>query len=590
MNKRKNSVTTFSTIILVAFILCLCFDTLAQNREPFIRLGGALKEQNTVNSSRQFITGITCADCTMRINETPVKVYSTGTFAYEAVLSAGENEYVLEAARGTRKVVRKVTFTFLPPHPARPLNNAGIESIKIYPEGNLQLMAGDQVSFEVRAFPNSLVTAMGKVLHEMPAGRDSTLMGIYRGSYVVQPVDTFAYKFVPVKLVSAAGDTLLKNAATGISVLSPFASTIVRTKGRLAHLEFGLGDDRLGGAKIGYLDSLIPLEVTGKIGKDYRIRLAPGRTAYIEDDLVELMPVGVSLRPSLTGKWTVSGGTGADYVKVALERRLPYQSMQFTDPSRIVVDVFGAVNNTNWITQLQSAKEIESVDYEQTGDEVFRINIKLKHAQHWGHSIYYEGNQLVIRVRHQPQSLLLKDLVIAVDAGHGGRNTGAAGLTGAVEKDLTLDVSLRLQKLLEKEGARVIMTRTTERFFDNKERILFYRDSLPDLLISFHLNSSADPINVGGTAVFYRYPGFRKLSSHIQKRMMELGLGDYGTNGSFNFMLNSPTEYPNALVEALFLSNLAEEELVLDPDFRERMAGKIVEGIKDFLAAVKNDE
>ena len=84
----------------------------------------------------------------------------------------------------------------------------------------------------------------------------------------------------------------------------------------------------------------------------------------------------------------------------------------------------------------------------------------------------------------------------------------------------------------------MIMTRSKEQFFDNKERILFYRDSLPDLLISFHLNSSDDPIRTGGTATFYRYTGFRNLSLDIYKRMLELGLKEYGNTGSFNFMLN----------------------------------------------------
>lgn len=66
--------------------------------------------------------------------------------------------------------------------------------------------------------------------------------------------------------------------------------------------------------------------------------------------------------------------------------------------------------------------------------------------------------------------------------------------------------------------------------------------------------------------------------------MLELGLKEYGNIGSFNFMLNSPTEYPNALVETLFISNLEEEALILDEGFQQRMAEKILLGIKDFLA------
>ena len=141
---------------------------------------------------------------------------------------------------------------------------------------------------------------------------------------------------------------------------------------------------------------------------------------------------------------------------------------------------------------------------------------------------------------------------------------------------------------MQNEGAKVIMTRTTEKFFDNKERILFYRDSTPDLLVSLHLNSAADPIRIGGTSTYYRYIGFRNLSLDIYKRMLQLGLKEYGNTGSFNFMLNSPTEYPNALVEMLFLSNPEEEMKILDEGFQQQVADKIVAGIKDFLEEAKN--
>ncbi len=127
------------------------------------------------------------------------------------------------------------------------------------------------------------------------------------------------------------------------------------------------------------------------------------------------------------------------------------------------------------------------------------------------------------------------------------------------------------------------MTRKTEKFVDNKERILFYRDSVPDLLVSIHLNSAGDPIRAGGTSTHYRYVSNKKLSEFVNKRMQELGLKQYGVVGSFNFMLNSPTEYPNVLVETLFLSNPAEEAMMLDEAFQQQMADKILQGIKEFL-------
>ena len=69
--------------------------------------------------------------------------------------------------------------------------------------------------------------------------------------------------------------------------------------------------------------------------------------------------------------------------------------------------------------------------------------------------------------------------------------------------------------------------------------------------------------------------------------MLELGLKEYGNTGSFNFMLNSPIEYPNALVETLFISNPEDEIEILDEGFQQQIADKIVLGIKDFLEACK---
>jgi N-acetylmuramoyl-L-alanine amidase len=382
----------------------------------------------------------------------------------------------------------------------------------------------------------------------------------------------------------------MKETSNTFAILNPLSSDICITKGRLAHLLYGLGEDRLGGAKIGYIDSMIPLKIIGKVGGDYKVQLAPYKTAYIPDDVVSLAPKGTFASTSLTDRWQVFGDSAFDYVTLGLTSKLAYQSIQELEPSRIIVDVFGATNNTNWITQLQSCKEIKNVTYEQVQDGIFRITIYLKHKQHWGHSIYYKGNLLTIKIKQQPSNLALKNLFIAVDAGHGGSNTGAGGPTGSSEKDITLAISLKLQQALQNEGVKVIMTRTTEKFVDNKERILIYRDNTPDLLISIHLNSSADPIRAGGTSTLYKYTGFRNLSYHINKRMLQLGLKEYGNIGAFNFMLNSPTEYPNALIETLFLSNPAEEELILDPTFQQKMVEKIVAGAKDFLAGVEEEK
>ena len=575
------------------FFAAIIISTISYAQEtPFIKLVNPTKTNNTVSTSRQFIIGSTCKTCTLNINNNSVKVFTTGAVAYEVNLKEGDTSFLITATNTAAKTVTKtISFLYSIPKLAEPVKTLGIETIQTFPEGNLIFMAGDKIQFRIKAFAGATVTTINNTqLFEIPLAQSAGMAGIYQGEYIVKQTDNFSALKIPVTVTGTDGTKIIKEANNTFSVMSPLSSDVAITKGRLAHLEYGLGDDRLGGAKIGYIDSQIPLKIIGKVGEHYKILLSPNRTAYIPEDVVTLAPKGTFAGSALTDKWQVFGDSMYDYISVGLTAKLPYQSMQEVEPSKIIVDVFGATNNTNWITQLQSAKEIKNVTYEQLQDGIFRITAFLKHTQHWGHSIYYKGNNLIIRIKQQPKNLSLRNLIIAIDAGHGGSNTGAGGPTGVSEKELALAVSLKLQEALQNEGSKVLMTRTTEKFVDNKERILIFRDNEPDLLISVHLNSSADPFRAGGTSSLYRYIGFRGLSAAINKRMLQLGLKEYGNIGSFNFMLNSPTEYPNALVETLFLSNPEEEMLVLDPVFQQKMVDKIVAGIKDFLVEVEADK
>ena len=576
--------------MLLPILIFLFVNGFSQTTEkPFIKLVQPTADKNNVSSSGNFIIGSTCKTCTISINRKILKVYNTGAFALELTLKPGDTSFTIIASLGGKYLSKKIGYTYTIPKPAEPIKTLNIESIQTYPEGNLVLLPGDKIDIRVKALTNCIVTTINNTrLYEMPTAQTKGVAGIYQGSYIIKASDSFAKLKIPVSIIDSAAVKITKETKAVFSVMSPLEPDIALTKGRLAHLEYGLGDDRLGGAKIGYIDSNIVLKIIGKVGTHYKVQLAKSRSAYIPEELVTLQPKGSFTPASLTAKWNAYGDDVYDYVKVGLFARLPYQSFQLTDPSKIVVDIFGATNNTNWITQLQSLKEITKLDYEQIADDIFRITISLKHAQHWGHLVYYNGNTLIIRVKQQPKDLSLKSLTIAIDAGHGGTNTGAVGATGTYEKEITLPIALKLQTAFINEGAKVIMTRTTERFFDNKERILFYRDSLPDLLLSIHLNSSEDPFRTGGTSTYYRYIGFRNLSLAIYKNMLQLGLKDYGNTGSFNFMLNSPTEYPNALIETLFLSNLEEEEKILDEKFQQQMADKIVTGVKDFLKDCEN--
>lgn len=360
-----------------------------------------------------------------------------------------------------------------------------------------------------------------------------------------------------------------------------------RTTGSLPHLEYGLGEDRLGGAKMTYLDTSIVVRVVDSTKDLYKIRLSKSHFAYLPKDNFKA-DSSIKMQPYyLTDKWNVYGEDKYDYITIALDEKLPYRGIQQINPSKIVIDIFGATSNTNWIQQFSTTREIKNTWYEQTEDDVFRVIIELNHEQHWGYSIYYEEKKLVIRIKQQPPVLELEKLKVAVDAGHGGENTGTGGVTcRCIEKKYTLLFAKELEKALLEENATVFMTREKDTTLSMAERVAMLKEQQPDILISIHLNSS-DLDTVQGTSTFYRYIGFRPLSQFILKRMQELGLKEYGNVGNFNFGLNGPTDYPNCMVEVAFLSNKEDEKRILDPGFHKESAAKIVAGIKDWLKNIQ---
>ena len=568
-------------------LVLVSLQAIGQKKEKaFIKLTEPIKSNLTVSDSKVFIIGSTCKTCTIKVNEEEVKVYPTGAFAKGIQLKKGVNEINVEAIDVNGKTSdKKLRYVFQEPPVEKSTEENIIEYVQTIPAvGDVWLKAGDEIQFRVKAKTGCNVTTLRNTpLMEIPDSLTKGIKGIYQGIYVVKSGDELNNEQIPVMLTAPDSSAFMSQTKNRFTKLSSSLPIMCVTRGRLAHLEYGWGDDRLGGAKMGYIDSLIPLEIIGKWGTEYKVRLTDNRTAFIPEEHVNMLPPGVMRSKSLTGKIRATAKDKKDLVQVQLFKRLPYHSFQQISPNQIIVDIFGATNNTNWIDQPDGLQEIKEISYEQVGDDQFRMFITLKHKQSWGYEIHYEGNNLVIAVRTPPNSLTLKGMRIALDAGHGGSNTGAGGALGIAEKTLTLQVVLKMKALFEQEGALVTLTRVKDSFFDNKERLLFYRDSIPDLLLSFHLNSSADPFGASGTSVFYKHIGFRNLGKSIHKRMLSLGLDDYGNNGSFNFMLNGATEYPNALIEALFLSNLEEEMMIIDESFQEKMAEQIVMGVKDFL-------
>lgn len=351
-----------------------------------------------------------------------------------------------------------------------------------------------------------------------------------------------------------------------------------------AYLQYGDGDDRLGGSKMGFVDPNIVFKVVGEKGDLYKVQLSQSRYAFMDKDYLEATDETTEVVN--TGSWNVSNRGDYDRVYISLPKRLPYHLWVELDPTRLCVDVFGAMDNSNWITQLNDTEMIEYVNYRQVESDVYRVIIKLKQKYCWGYSVGYEGTGLVVKVNHAPEPTI-KGMVIGLDAGHGGKYPGARSVSGLLEKDVNLSMIQEVKALLEAKGAKVVMSREGDQEPSMGERKRIFKEAGVDLMISIHNNSGGSPLVEMGSCTAYKHVFNRELAAKMQNRLVELGHKNFGLIGNFNFSLNGPTEYPNVLLEVLFMSSLPEEEKLADKQYHKKVAKQVVLGLEDYLKEVK---
>ena len=190
----------------------------------------------------------------------------------------------------------------------------------------------------------------------------------------------------------------------------------------------------------------------------------------------------------------------------------------------------------------------------------------------------------------------LSGKVIVIDPGHGGNDSGAIGPTGVMEKTVTLNIALRLQKLLEAEGATVYMTRSTDTEVSPKganasdieelqARCDVANNHNADIFISIHNDSFTNGAAKGTTGYYYSRGSAksRDLADKVRSGVIDqIGTQSRGTQ-SCNFYVVKHTDMPATLVEVAFISNPEEEKLLNSDDGAQKAAQGIADGIADYF-------
>jgi N-acetylmuramoyl-L-alanine amidase CwlD len=179
----------------------------------------------------------------------------------------------------------------------------------------------------------------------------------------------------------------------------------------------------------------------------------------------------------------------------------------------------------------------------------------------------------------------LKGLTICVDAGHGGKDVGGVGF-GVYEKDVALNVALKLRELCQAEGAKVIMTRTGDTYPELEDRCTIANNAKADLFISIHANIAPNSDEVTGIEAFYNKnsePGERFTKDLIAALDAATDCPNRGAKKDpRELRVLQKTKMTASLVELGFLSNENEAKLLATRAYQDKCAKALYEGIAKY--------
>jgi len=330
-----------------------------------------------------------------------------------------------------------------------------------------------------------------------------------------------------------------------------------------------------------------------------------------------------------------------------LSSRADYQLFTLENPDRVVVDLNSSSLTDSLDFETEHAGVITSVRHGSPEKDTLRVVLDLSSSSkiksfmldptgQYGHrlviDLYREGAPSERAVVKQMANLNQsdRDVVVAIDAGHGGEDPGAMGPKRTHEKDVVLAIARELKKAIDaKPGMRGVLVRDGDYYLPLRERYEKARRNRADLFVSVHADAFKNP-KVSGGSVFVL--SSRGASSEFARRlatsennsdlvggvtlndkdemlasvlldlsqsatmeasnlvaqnvfasMTEFGKTHKKSVESANFLVLKSPDVPSILVETAFISNPSEEKRLRDPAWQKRMASAIARGVQDYF-------
>ncbi len=557
-----------------------------------------------IQAHSTFFVGNTHPEAKLRINNERVKVYPNGGFVHVVGLNPGTNVINLKATLG--KITETLTTTVYTPKyevtiPKLPLK-IDIKSIK--PAENLVYRSGDiiQVSFK-GSTDNKAYFSIGNKRKNIPMieqppkyikqepvygasikTSSTPVKGIYKGTYRITAKDNLQNEPLIVKLVSDRNKVDYKTRVV-ISTISPDTPPVIaKVIADYAVVRTYPGKSRLTPLPEGTLITL-----TGQQGDDYRFEMGNSLNGWISREDILVMPVGTPAPASSIDIIDIASDENRVFIKIPLSQRHPVLIDQPSETG-MLLKIFGVKANIDLFSYDNSDEFLKEVKWSQETKDTVQISLKTDAKHFWGYKYYYrDDDTLVLELRKPPMINPEKPfdgITICLDPGHGGEEEGAKGPTNITEKEVNLQIALKLQELLKNKGANVIMTRTTDEEVGLYDRVKYAVTQDAVILLSLHNNSlpdGRDPYKDHGTSTYYYHSQALPLAKILHKALLEdVQFKDFGIFWS-SFALTRPQEMLAVLLEIGFMINPGEYNRIIEADFQNTIAKSISRGLEYFL-------
>ena len=351
---------------------------------------------------------------------------------------------------------------------------------------------------------------------------------------------------------------------------------------------------------------------------------------------------------------SVSNGRNQQKVIIELDKSIEHKLFRLNSPERIVLDLKQARTDGNIKLNPKRSKELVSrIRYATRNEDDLRIVLDMAQQTKASTKIYKSGRNYKLEillsgtgkaVAAAPAKKKLKavhagkksrkNFVVAIDPGHGGRDSGAVGKFGTYEKDVVLQISRRLKKRVDKaKGMQAFLTRDSDKFLTLRQRIKKARAKHADLFISVHADANENNSVTGSSVYILSEKGAssemaywlaknenqadvemagttldsnNKVLSQVlldltqsaaiddsldlaQGVLSELGtvnrLARKGVESANFGVLRSP-DIPSLLIETAFISNPHEEKQLRTARYQKRIANAVYRGIRRYKVAL----